>query len=188
MSLELGARRPQGILLRLPPLQRHLLKSTVCPSSEDSGRMLECEVCSCWSHCECVSLTVALAPIFPFDCPYCVKFLLARVSALSSEVSALQAQVSSLTVSAVTLDDQSPLSTEVQYVSVSLVQLTTSKEALQAKCGSQSTIQVGDHPSQEVQTSGPPTYPKPKLLSGILIGGIMLLSLALGRILFIPIV
>ena len=68
--------------------------------------------------------------------------------------------MSSLTVSAVTVDDQSPLSTEVQRVSASLVQLTTSMEALQAKCGSQSPLQVGDHPSQDVQTSGPPKYPK----------------------------
>ena len=135
----------------------------VCPLSEDSGCMVECEVCSCWSHCKCVGLTVALAPSFPFVCPYCVKSLFARVSALSSEVSALQAQVSSITVPAVTLDDQSPLSTEVQRVSASLVQLTTSMEALQAKCGSQSSLQVGDHPSQDVQTSGPPTYPKVKV-------------------------
>ena len=42
--------------------------------------------------------------------------------------------MSSLTVSAATLDDQSPLSTEVQCVSASLVQLAITMEAVQAKC------------------------------------------------------
>ena len=58
----------------------------VCPLSENSGCMLECEVCSCWSHCKCVGLIVAFAPSFPFVCLYCVKSLFARVSAFSSEV------------------------------------------------------------------------------------------------------
>ena len=37
----------------------------VCSSFEDSGSMVECETCSCWSHCKCVGLTAAVAPSYP---------------------------------------------------------------------------------------------------------------------------
>ena len=60
-------------------IEKRLLMNTnvtVLFSSENTGRMLECEFCSCWSHCKCVGLTVAFAPSFPFVCLYCVSLCL----------------------------------------------------------------------------------------------------------------
>lgn len=76
----------------------------VCSSFEDSGHMVECETCSCWSHSKCVGLTLAVAPSYPFVCPLCVRSLFARLDNLSTEISALRAQVSTVTLPSSTID------------------------------------------------------------------------------------
>ena len=95
--------------------------------------MVECETCSCLSHSKCVSLTLAVAPSYPFMCPFCVRSLFARLDSLSTEISALRAQVSTVTLPSSTHDSYS---SEVQRIEWSLTQLTAAVESLQARSDS----------------------------------------------------
>ena len=95
--------------------------------------MVECETCSCWSHCKCVGLTAAVAPSYPFVCPFCVRSLFARLDSLSTEISALCAQVSAITPLSSTHDS---LWSQVQRIDGSLTQLTVAVESLQARSDS----------------------------------------------------
>lgn len=38
-----------------------LILSNVCVTNDDQGDMMQCETCSCWSHCKCVSIPITLA-------------------------------------------------------------------------------------------------------------------------------
>ena len=140
----------------------------VCSSIEDSGHMVECETCSCWSHCKCVGLSSAVAPSFPFVCPYCVRSLFARLDSLSTEISALRAQVSTVTLPSSTHDS---LPSEVQRIDESLTQLPAAVESLQARSDSDSSVPPecpnpdapnGESPSGRVSLStSPPLVPSP---------------------------
>ena len=68
----------------------------VCQSSEDVGHMVECEVCSRWSHCPCVGISHELAASYPFVCPLCVRLLFSRLTVVESEVAILLAELTPL--------------------------------------------------------------------------------------------
>ena len=68
----------------------------VNPQKTLHGGMLECEICSRWSHCTCVKISHRLASSFPFVCPYCIKSTLALIPTLRSEVSQLKAHITKL--------------------------------------------------------------------------------------------
>ena len=65
----------------------------VCSSCDESGLMLQCEMCSNWSHCECVNVSSVIAGNLPYVCPFCIKSHLLLVSELRSEISHLKARV-----------------------------------------------------------------------------------------------
>ena len=45
----------------------------VCSSSDESGLMLQCEMCFNCSHCECVKVSLVIAGHLPYVCPFCIK-------------------------------------------------------------------------------------------------------------------
>ena len=65
----------------------------VCDSLEETGHMIECEQCFCWSHSDCVNIPSHLASSFPFICPHCVKATITMIPSLRSEISHLRARV-----------------------------------------------------------------------------------------------
>ena len=42
----------------------------VCKSREDSGHMIACDSCLCWSHTSCVNIAPTVADKYPFLCPF----------------------------------------------------------------------------------------------------------------------
>ena len=65
----------------------------VCDSLGETGRMIECEQCLCWSHSDCINIPPHLASSFPFICPHCVKASITLIPTLRSEISHLRARV-----------------------------------------------------------------------------------------------
>ena len=65
----------------------------VCDSLGETGHMIECEQCLCWSHSDCVNIPPHLASSFPFICPHCVKASITLIPTLCSEISHLRARV-----------------------------------------------------------------------------------------------
>ena len=56
----------------------------------DEGDMLQWEICSCWSHCSCVKISISLAQTYPFVCPLCVKDSVLFTSTLIPHVRKLE--------------------------------------------------------------------------------------------------
>ena len=48
-------------------------------STEESGLMLQCHLCSCWLHNECVNVPAHVADNFPFICLLCIKSSLSLI-------------------------------------------------------------------------------------------------------------
>ena len=59
---------------------------------EDSGHMIACDSCSCWSHSSCVNIPPTVADKY-FLCPFCIKSNLLSISTFRSEISLLKAYV-----------------------------------------------------------------------------------------------
>ena len=68
----------------------------VCESLEESGLMLQCDSCLCWSHCKCVSVLPQVAEKFPFIFPFCIKSIFSLVPSLRSEISHFKDHINSL--------------------------------------------------------------------------------------------
>ena len=43
----------------------------VCPSAEEKGHMIQCEICSSWLHSVCIGVSPSIASRYPFACPFC---------------------------------------------------------------------------------------------------------------------
>ena len=78
--------------IELNPSPEDVVKS-VCESREDSGHMIACDSCSCWSHSSCVNIAPTVADKYPFLCPFCIKSSFLFISTLPSEISFLKAHV-----------------------------------------------------------------------------------------------
>uniref|UniRef100_A0A1X7T0S5 Zinc finger PHD-type domain-containing protein n=1 Tax=Amphimedon queenslandica TaxID=400682 RepID=A0A1X7T0S5_AMPQE len=65
----------------------------VCSSREDSGKMVQCEMCTHWLHCKCLHLTVSVASTYPLVCPHCVNGMCLKIKSLSDDVVQLHSVV-----------------------------------------------------------------------------------------------
>ena len=64
----------------------------VCSFCDESGLMLQCEMCSNRSHCECVKVSPVTADNLPYIClSFCITSYLSLISDLRSEISHLTA-------------------------------------------------------------------------------------------------
>ena len=98
-----------------------------CPEDEvkcicESGLMLQCDSCSCWSHSECVGVSSHVANNYPFICPFCIKSNFFLVSSLRSDIPHLKAHITKLESSYKTLTS---LSSEFPIVQQSLATLSS---------------------------------------------------------------
>ena len=110
----------------------------VCSSTEDVGHMVECESCCQWSHSKCVGLTFSTAPSYPFVCPFCVRSLFSRLSAIESEVADLSTRVSSLES---TLNNQGQsLTKDIQAVTDSLRKVSRQVDPLLSNMPSKDAV------------------------------------------------
>ena len=78
--------------IELNPCPEDVVKC-VCESREDSGHMIACDSCSCWSHSSCVNITPTVADKYSFLCSSCIKSSFLSISTLCSEISLLKAHV-----------------------------------------------------------------------------------------------
>ena len=94
----------------------------VCNSQEDVGKMVECEECHQWTHCKCVGLLPSTASSYPFVCPFCIKSLFSRLSAVKSRLENLSDRVSSIQTT--TENEGTSLTRAIQEVRDSTTQIT----------------------------------------------------------------
>ena len=100
--------------------------------------MVECESCCQWSHSKCVGLTFSTAPSYPFVCPFCVRSLFSRLSAIESEVADLSTRVSSLES---TLNNQGQsLTKDIQAVTDSLRKVSRQVDPLLSNMPSKDAV------------------------------------------------
>ena len=65
----------------------------VCTSKEETGHMLECEICSKWLHSNCVNIKQSSASTYPFVCPHCVKQMFCQIKELTEEIKVLKSTI-----------------------------------------------------------------------------------------------
>ena len=67
-----------------------------CSSAEESGHMVECEGCLCWSHNKCVGVPPSSASGYLFICPFCIKSTFLKIKSIHHDIQSLQDHLSSL--------------------------------------------------------------------------------------------
>ena len=96
----------------------------VFSSLEDGGHMLECELCTCWSHCSCIGISPSVASsMLSLYLSICVKSSFTLLSSLQSEILKLSNRVDMLES---TID--STLRQELKSIHVSLNDISTKNQ------------------------------------------------------------
>ena len=69
---------------------------SVCGQDTDVGNMIQCESCSCWSHCICTNINITLAQTYLFVCSHCVKNSVLFSSNMATQVRKLEQSLTTL--------------------------------------------------------------------------------------------
>ncbi|XP_019859975.1 PREDICTED: SET domain-containing protein 3-like [Amphimedon queenslandica] len=125
----------------------HSTVNCVCGSPIDSGHMVECESCSCWSHVQCIGLSPSCASTYPYICPFCVRLLVTNLSELRSEVAFLRNKIESIESSFSTTSTSS-ISSEIESINDQLRLLSSRVDS--SPDTSQTQTNTSETPSRPV--------------------------------------
>ena len=89
----------------------------ICGADKD-GDMVQCEICSRWSHCSCVNIPLTLAETYPFVCPHCIKSSAVSSFSLTTQISCLENRFKTLALSLQSTSPSLPSSVQTELDSM----------------------------------------------------------------------